>query len=74
MIKYSEEFAKKDFTSETMKEAYMKAVKWYATNILSNDILKDVQVSYEKVDDGALGIRGHDSHEKISSDSPLIVT
>lgn len=52
MIKYSEEFAKKDFTSDTMKEAYMKAVKWYATNILSNDILKDVQVSYEKVDDG----------------------
>ncbi len=52
MIKYSEEFAKKDFTSDTMKEAYMKAVKWYATNILSNDILKDVQVSYEKIDDG----------------------
>ena len=53
MIKYSEEFAKKDFTSDTMKEAYMKAVKWYATNILSNDILKDVQVSYEKINDGS---------------------
>ena len=52
MIKYSEEIAKKDFTSDTMKEAYMKAVKWYATNILSNDILKDVQVSYEKISDG----------------------
>ena len=51
MIKYSEEIAKKDFTSDTMKEAYMKAVKWYATNILSNDILKDVQVSYEKIND-----------------------
>ncbi len=52
MIRYSEEFAKKDFTADTMKEAYMKAVKWYATNILSNDILKDVQVSYEKIYDG----------------------
>ena len=52
MIRYSEEFAKKDFTADTMKEAYMKAVKWYATNILSNDILKDVQVSYEKINDG----------------------
>lgn len=52
MIRYSEEIAKKDFTSDTMKDAYMKAVKWYATNILSNDILKDVQVSYEKLNDG----------------------
>ena len=50
MIRYSEEFAKKDFKADTMKDAYMKAVKWYSTNILSNDILKDVQVSYEKVD------------------------
>jgi len=50
MIRYSEEFAKKDFKADTMKDAYMKAIKWYATNILSNDILKDVQVSYEKID------------------------
>lgn len=56
MIKYSEEIAKKDFTSDTMKEAYMKAVKWYATNILSNDILKDVQVSYEKINDSNIPV------------------
>ena len=56
MIRYSEEIAKKDFASDTMKEAYMKAVKWYATNILSNDILKDVQVSYEKINDSNIPV------------------
>lgn len=48
-IKYSKEFFKKKFTAETMKEAYMKAVKWYATNVISKDELHSVQVEFEKV-------------------------
>ena len=35
MIKYSREFYKKSFTADTMKLAYMSAVKWYSTNVLS---------------------------------------
>lgn len=48
MAKYSEEFAKKDFTADTIKAAYMLAVKWYATNILSKGEINDVQVEFEK--------------------------
>lgn len=48
MIKYSEEFAKKKFSADTMKEAYMKAVKWYATNVLAKDELHNVLVDFEK--------------------------
>lgn len=45
---YGKEFFKKQFIAETMKEAYMKAVKWYATNVLSKAELQDVQVKFEK--------------------------
>lgn len=31
-----------------MKDAYMKAVKWVATNVLSKDELHNVQVEFEK--------------------------
>lgn len=48
MIKFSEEFAKKKFTANTMKEAYMLAVKWYATNVLSKDELHNVHVEFIK--------------------------
>lgn len=47
-ITYSKEFFKKKFTADTMKMAYMNAVKWYATNVLSKDELHNVQVEFEK--------------------------
>lgn len=48
MIKFSREFYKKVFVGATLKEAYMKAVKWYATNILTNKDFDNVQVSFIK--------------------------
>ena len=48
MLKYSEEFMSKKFTGKNMKDAYMKAVKWYATNVLANDELHGITVEYEK--------------------------
>ncbi len=45
---FSMKFGKKSFTASTMKEAYLKACKWYATNILSKDELRDIQVEFEK--------------------------
>lgn len=53
-ITYSKEFFKKKFTADTMKNAYMNAVKWYATNVLSKDELHNVQVEFEK---------GHDEQQ-----------
>lgn len=50
-ILYTEEFASRKFTAKTMKEAYLKAVKWYASNVLAKDELRSVQVEYEKVHD-----------------------
>ena len=47
-IKYSKEFFSKKFTAETMKEAYMSAVKWYSTNVISKDELHNVQVEFIK--------------------------
>lgn len=50
-ITYSKEFFKKKFVADTMKNAYMNAVKWYATNVLSKDELHNVQVEFEKSQD-----------------------
>lgn len=47
-ITYSKEFFKKKFTADTMKIAYMNACKWYATNVLSKDELRNVQIEFEK--------------------------
>lgn len=47
-ITYSKEFFKKKFTADTMKDAYMNACKWYATNVLSKDELHNVQIEFEK--------------------------
>ena len=52
MIFYSEEFFKKEFADESMKAAYLKACKWYATNVLSKDELHNVQVEFEKDNKG----------------------
>jgi len=48
VIKYSREFYKKSFTAETMKSAYMLAVKWFATNVLSKVEFANVQVQFIK--------------------------
>lgn len=47
-VTYSKEFFKKKFSADTMKNAYMNACKWYATNVLSKDELHKVQVEFEK--------------------------
>ena len=48
MIKFSKEFFKKSFEADTMKNAYMNACKWYATNVLSKAELHNVQVEFVK--------------------------
>ena len=48
MIKYSRELYKKSFTADTMKSAYMLAVKWYSTNVLSKAEFVNVQVQFIK--------------------------
>ena len=52
MIKYSREFFKKSFMADNMKSAYMSAVKWYATNVLSKAEFTNVHVEFEKCDKG----------------------
>ena len=47
-ILYSQRVAKKVFTGATVKDAYMKAVKWYASNIIAKDDLHEIQVEYKK--------------------------
>lgn len=47
-ITYSKEFFKTKFVADTMKEAYLNACKWYATNVLSKAELQNVQVEFEK--------------------------
>lgn len=48
MIVMSEKFGKESFSAETMKEAYLKATRWVAVNVVSKDELKDVLVKYQK--------------------------
>ena len=50
MIKYSREFFKKSFTADNMKSAYLLAVKWYSTNVLSKVEFKNVHVQFIKED------------------------
>lgn len=50
MVKYSREFYKKSFTADNMKSAYLLAVKWYSTNVLSKAEFKNVHVQFIKED------------------------
>lgn len=50
-IRYVIPLLDKSFTSVTMKDAYMKAVKWYASNVLAKDELHNILVEYEKGND-----------------------
>lgn len=47
-IKYCQEFYTTKFKGKNMKDAYLRACKWYATNVLSKDELQNVYVEYEK--------------------------
>lgn len=47
-INYSQRFGKKVFRGATVKEAYMSACKWYASNIIAGDKFHGVQVEYIK--------------------------
>lgn len=51
MIKYSREFYKKSFTADDMKTAYLSAVKWYSTNVLSKAEFVNVHVQFIKEDE-----------------------
>lgn len=48
MLRFTEELLSKSFTGNNMKDAYMKAVKWYATNVLAKDELQGICVEYIK--------------------------
>lgn len=48
MAQYSDIVYKQTFTGKSMKDAYLKACKWYASNVLSKDELHDVFVEYVK--------------------------
>lgn len=48
MIKYAKEFYEKSFTADTMKSAYLLAVKWYSTNVLSKAEFSNTQVQFVK--------------------------
>lgn len=50
MIKYSREFYKKSFTADSMKSAYLSAVKWYSTNVLSKAEFMNVHAQFVKDD------------------------
>jgi len=48
-VKYAVEFACKTFEGKNQKDAYLKGMKWYATNVLARDELHKVQISVEKI-------------------------
>ena len=47
-IKYCKEFANKKFCGKNQKDAYLKAMKWYATNVLAKNKLHKAQFSVQK--------------------------
>lgn len=47
-IRYCQEFYTTRFRGKNMKDAYLRACKWYATNVLSKDELQNVYAEYEK--------------------------
>ena len=48
MLEFAVELLSKKFTGDNMKDAYMKACKWYASNVLAKDELQNVCVEYVK--------------------------
>ena len=50
MARFTETIYQQKFSGKTMKDAYLKACKWYATNVLSKVELQGVMVEYIKSD------------------------
>jgi hypothetical protein len=48
MIKYTQEFYRKQFKGKNIKDSYLIAAKWVATNIISDKRFDDVVIRYEK--------------------------
>ena len=53
-VMYGQQLAKKVFRGMDQKDAYMKAVKWYASNILASDKFHEIMVEYTKLPDGGI--------------------
>lgn len=51
---YSEEFYSKKFSGETMKKAYMNAVKWLASYVISKKELSSVTYNFEKLEEDSV--------------------
>lgn len=47
-IYYCKQFFEKVFSGTTMKDAYMSAAKWYASNVIANDKLNGIKVEFVK--------------------------
>lgn len=50
-LKFAFEFHRRKFTGATTKDAYMKAMKWYASNVIAKGRMHDVQVEIKKIED-----------------------
>lgn len=51
---YTQKFGKKTFRGDDMKDAYTKATRWYASNIIASDKFHHIQVEFEKSGDNAI--------------------
>lgn len=49
-LKFAYEFYNRKFTGPTTKSAYMKAMKWYASNVIAQGKMHDVQVEIKKME------------------------
>lgn len=47
-LTYAYKFGSKTFTGSTTKDAYMKAVKWYATAVISKDKIHGIHAEFVK--------------------------
>lgn len=48
MLEYTKEYFKKEFVANSHKDAYMKAIKWIASNVISDVELSKSKISFEK--------------------------
>ena len=53
-VMYGQQLAQKVFRGKDRKDAYLKAVKWYASNILASDKFHEIMVEYTKLPDGGI--------------------
>ena len=51
---YGQQLAQKVFRGKDQKDAYLKAVKWYASNMLASDKFHEIMVEYTKLPDGGI--------------------